>query len=562
MKNFLDYYKNIENPLSDDNLLLSIIEIYSDNEIKNSDSDNKNSRFNSKLQHYFTNKSNKHISKFYPGFRDELYKSFFEVWKENIINMTPEKFKELYSEKYSINDEDFQELVKYLKEINPPSNYKEVFSIINSKVRNPLLNKAMSKYSFTAEDPNFLSSWTHITSSKLAEKKEENKIKHALYINTGSKNIDLFVINLLTEFLNKKMSFNFKFDKYADRDDSIVVYLADSELEEGINILNKVRDNITEYQKKYPQYKRDFEIYEPPILANKIDGWIGYTQVNDDKEELSNLNLKGTQIIPNAISKATKVWLSENKEVQTEFEGYKLNYLGYFAKRMYDEYMGNLYHLFDQLKYNPKDLQSKRLRKKVFSHIANYVEAIANGKESNNDVVCITFYPNEEFVYNKDDAYSLINSFAFEIANKDHKFLDIVRDCIKEEYEKNDIKEDSLNYNKKYIKQNNLSNPEKNQEKKSFTNNIEIAKRLSKKYLKNSPNKKIPYDTIKEVFDFLNSNMSTFVEQLDDDSIEKIIYDGTTSSGFDLTISKNDIEEIINEINSEKNNINNDSTER
>lgn len=594
MNKLVDIYNSIQNPLDNKDTLLSLLDIYLDNEKRNVNRENRNQRFFNRSQHFYTSKSNKHISKYYPSIRDDLYSELFEIWKNNIINMTQEKYSEIYGDRGNFNDSDFKELVTYLNEIPTPTTYNEVVSIINNKVKNPLLNQAMSKYSFTTEDySNFLSSWTHITSSKLAESNNSKNIKHSLFINVSSTCVDLFVSNLLSEFSNRKINYNFEFDKHAENDNSITIFLSDNELSVGIEILENVKKSIEQYQKNHPNHRDDFKIYNPPILAGKIDGWIGYGAIPDKDildDDLSYLELRGKEIIPNAISNALREWCLENRDKQIKYGNLNLNYFSYFVKNIYDDFINTMYRSFEQHNYNSKFLRSRRNQRKFLYHITNAVDAIYSGEHVDEEVIIVELDDNESFSYTIDELEHILNTKALEIAKEDSNFLQLVQNQIKDECQKNGVEENEFCFNVntlntlkqrdaidghiqsktdltkkeefkeknriKEIKQNTNLNGIKQENKINYQiSNIEITKKLASKYLKNAQGQKVTTNTVKSLFNFINSEIDSFMEKINNnDFADETIYTGILEDGFTFTITKNDINSIINDIINEKEN--------
>ena len=63
MNKLVDIYNSIQNPLDNKDTLLSLLDIYLDNEKRNVNRENRNQRFFNRTQHFYTSKSNKHISK-------------------------------------------------------------------------------------------------------------------------------------------------------------------------------------------------------------------------------------------------------------------------------------------------------------------------------------------------------------------------------------------------------------------------------------------------------------------------------------------------------------------
>ena len=588
MSKLEDIYNIIKNPLDNKETLLSLLDIYLDNENKNVNSENRNRRFNNRVQHFYTSKSNKHISKYHSSIRDNLYSELFEIWKNNITHMTKEKYAEIYGDRGSFFDNDFQELINYLEKLPSPTTYNEVISALNNKIKNPLLNSAINKYSFITEDPsNFLSSWTHITSSKLAESKNNPKAnKHCLYVNVSSTCVDLFVTNLLSEFLSRKMNFDFEFDRHAENDNSVTIYLSDNDLDKGLIVLENARKNIEGYKKENPQKKDDFSFYNPPILSGTITKWIGYGAIPQENNSngLSYLELRGKEIIPNAISNSIRTWFIQNKESRIKYNNLDLSYFGYITKRIFDDFMIKTYKTFEQHKYNSKSLDSKRNRRKFLYHITNSVDAIYNQNKLDEEIISLELDNKEYFTYTKDELENAFNIYALDLAKEDPSFLDIFKQEIEEQCKLSNLEPNKFCFNKSTlnsIKQHDaiethIQSKNSLQKEKNFKeeykikepeqintikeikpepqinhqiSDVEIAKRLSGKYLKNANGQKVTVNTVKSLFELINSEITTLIEKSNNKDItDDNLYSGSLADGFTFTITKSDINSIIDDI--------------
>ncbi len=100
-----------------------------------------------------------------------------------------------------------------------------------------------------------------------AKKDQYPSIEHRLYLDIESLDTYKMTTYLVEKCDEHHLPYYFKFDQYADRDDTIVIYSSTENLTKYVEILHEIK-------KEHPELISRTK--EPPVLTGKIDGWIGY----------------------------------------------------------------------------------------------------------------------------------------------------------------------------------------------------------------------------------------------------------------------------------------------
>ena len=273
-----DLYNNISNPLDDDALLDYIIDCYSDNR----------SIYNSITKYHLSQKKY-HNGEYYPAKKDAYWVKLFNIWKNSVLSL---------SNNNRVHNGELGELINYLRNMPEVKTADEFWALANDE------NNLISRYGFQTLGE--YSSWYHIDSSELSfHTHSRPPIEHRLYLNSES--IDTF--DIATLFTDKCMQrgipFYYKFDDFADRDDSLVIYSSSQYLKYYIEILRELkRENPDLFSR----------LCDPPSMSGKIDGWIGY---GSEPERASNGNLRSfnevrANAIKRALEKTTNEWIFRN----------------------------------------------------------------------------------------------------------------------------------------------------------------------------------------------------------------------------------------------------------
>lgn len=304
METLMDLYKSVQSPLDDLDKVKKIIEIYS-----KSSKDGKD--FYKNLVEL---SEKKYAGRTYQESVDKINSVLFNIWKTNIVEMNEDEYKTFYSGKGNYRDSDFQKLREQLSLIEDVSTEEEVENIINSLKNNPQFSEAYKKYKYTVNQGSLFDKWLYVDSAKLGQRPTNNS-QHRLYLNVERPYVENIVLLLIAEADKRNMEFTLKYSDQGYRDDTVVIYVNDTNILQYIDILRDFRE-------KYPIFNS--EIYSPPIMTGTIDGWIGYgaePTITINKEQQSYTTLR-EKIIKEAISKAYSDWLSSHRGVKnfSEYE--------------------------------------------------------------------------------------------------------------------------------------------------------------------------------------------------------------------------------------------------
>ena len=284
METLMDLYKSVESPLDDIDIIKKCIELYSETQ--------KSGRsFYRELVEI--NSNEKENSGMYRGFDEEVLDNWrMSTFKDNIINMTPEKYASLFGSEDGYYSEEFRLLKDFLMQIGEIdlSKMGESTDIMKKIEGNSKLNNAFQKYGFDI----FQSGWDYISSSEVLETKPV-ETTHRLYINMDGVVKYKLIGLIIDEFGTKKIPFHFKYND-ASRDDTIVMWTDNENLIKTIELLKKIREENKELLED--------GIFPPPILSGKIDNWIGYgsepTMLLEG--ERTSFNRIRAKIVENAIA--------------------------------------------------------------------------------------------------------------------------------------------------------------------------------------------------------------------------------------------------------------------
>lgn len=299
MEKLMDLYRSVQNPLDDLDKLKIIIKAYSDSK-KNNES------FYSTVLH--CNSNNKRNSGTYNPYIEEVIDYWkFTTWKDNIIQMTPEKYAKFYGSEEGYYSNEFTMLQRYLKQIDGTVS-KENFEGIKEKIKNnDRLKNAYEKYDYEI----FQSGWTYVSSSDLFES-EPIKVQHRLYINCDSISKYNVIIKVIDDFNKNNIPIFLKYND-ADRDDTIVLWTDNANLLRTVDMLKTIKEKVP-----------NNTCLEPTILAGAIDEWLGYgseptTLLNGEQ---TSFNKVRTKVIKDSIENAYTQYVSSHTNANglSEFE--------------------------------------------------------------------------------------------------------------------------------------------------------------------------------------------------------------------------------------------------
>lgn len=293
----MELYDRIENPTKQDNFHLNLLNMYCDH---------------GDIYSPLTRTIDKPTRGYYnPNESDMYYAMLFNRWKNAIVNMTKSQYE--YLCRMGIGGDNFIALRNYLKTVPDVKTKEEAFGILNKEYSDNRINIAMETHRW--DNFGAYSGWEHVASRyfKIRQEKIPN-VEHRLYLGIPGMQIHKFARIFVDKCYQRNQPFYFKFDDYAGRDDSFVIYCSTEYLMNFIDILNEIKREEPELVSK---------IDRPPMLTGNIDGWIGY---GSEPELLPNgdntsFNAKRAKLIESA---AKKTMLSHSKKML----GYTFTYKG------------------------------------------------------------------------------------------------------------------------------------------------------------------------------------------------------------------------------------------
>ena len=133
----------------------------------------------------------------------------------------------------------------------------------------------------------------------------------------------------------RHLPYYFKFDQYADRDDTIVIYSSTDNLPKYLEILQEIKKEHSELISR---------MKDPPILTGKIDGWIGYGSepVKTPDGKMHSFNEIRAKVLEYSIGKITKMWIMNHRNQQITYQGQKLSFQEYIAMKSVEKLIADL----------------------------------------------------------------------------------------------------------------------------------------------------------------------------------------------------------------------------
>ena len=433
-----ELYNQIQNPIDNPSVIEKLIKSYAKS---NNDS---SGFYNNMLM--MTEKEYKKGEHFPKDF-NTFYSMLFNMWKNNIVSMKEETFIQLYKE--GTLNKDFVKLRKYLKEIPDVTTKEEADNILYGIKDNKEINKIIRRYNYDVSTDY----WVHIFSRYLKAKTESfPEIKHRLYLNIES----VHVYKITKLFIEKCNHYNipyyFKFDPYAKRDDSLVIYSSTDMIIKYIEVLKEIKREHPEIISK---------VKEPPILTGVIDGWIGYGSEpeNIPGKDKTSFNALRADLIEKVIDKTTKKWIVNHLDKKVNPEGQLLeDYIAIMAtKQLFAEFES---YYKDQVEtekrkanalgkeidyisidiktgYSFEDLKSSKFRNSIYEKIKagipNLVNEVCSGKYQTSDSIDFYLRNGRHVLFTGYDLKNIIRQLAAEISKNDPLYISTIQSEIKKE---------------------------------------------------------------------------------------------------------------------------------
>lgn len=427
-----DLYNQIRNPIDDLGIIEKLINAYA----------NSSKGFGGYYGH-LTKMVQKEHSKgqYYRDDADRFYAMLFNKWKNSIVAMTKEEFIELY--KMGSYGQDFIKMRNYLRNVPDVFTMKEADEIFYGSKDDKELENAFEKYSWKSFGSG--SGWVHVCSRYLTAKKDQYpNIEHRLYLNTESLDTYKMTAYLVEKCDEHHLPYYFKFDQYADRDDTIVIYSSTDNLPKYLEILQEIKKEHSELISR---------MKDPPILTGKIDGWIGYGSepVKTPDGKMHSFNEIRAKVLEYSIGKITKMWIMNHRNQQITYQGQKLSFQEYIAMKSVEKLIADLekrYLLYEatdrknvqrkgiaydssivsgRLGYTLQDVKSLQFKQNVYrilrDKIISALPSVCNGGYKDMDTIKMTVRNGKQITFSGYDLECVIQQLSLNISANDPNFI-------------------------------------------------------------------------------------------------------------------------------------------
>lgn len=438
----MEIYNQIHNPIDDPRVIEKLINAYA-NLSKGFGG------FYGQLTKTVQKEHNK--GQYYREDADRFYAMLFNKWKNSIVAMTRDEFVQLYRK--GSYGQDFIKMRNYLKNVPDVSTMKEADEIFYGNKGDKELESALDKYSWKSFGGE--SGWIHVCSRYLTAKKDQYpNVEHRLYLDTESLDTYKMITYLVEKCDEHHLPYYFKFDQYANRDDTIVIYSSTENLTKYVEILQEIK-------KEHPDLVSQAK--EPPVLTGQIDGWIGYgsepSKTPDGKRQ--SFNEVRAKTLEHSIGTVTKQWIMSHRNQEITYQDQKLSFQDYVAMKSAEKLVADLEKRFlyyeekdkkvaqrngktynqltviDRLGYALQDVRSSQFKQSVYrilkDHMGTLLPRICNGSYKDMDTINMTVRNGKKITFSGDDLETIIQRLSVNIAKNDPNFIPTVQATIKKE---------------------------------------------------------------------------------------------------------------------------------
>ena len=347
---YIDFYNKIKDPISAEENIRRILEVYSND-----------SNFSCNNYYHPEEEAHYDSSQF-----DELYLGLYNRWKKIMLERSTEEWEELIKEgKVERDIYDFIEILKKLPDIH---NGRDVRRLGNS-IENEQESKLVKKYKPLSLSWN---SGEYIESRPVSGFKDKKiEVEHRLYFNVSGEDQHRFVIAFIGECEKRGLPYYIKLFEEDERDDKIVVY---SDTED----LVKYAEMLEEMQLTHPELIK--KVGPPPILTGKLLDWVGYG--SEPIKSANSYNGKRERIVKAVIDSDFKKWLNENKHKYIDYNGRRVSYGGYAARKLLESSISKAKQDWDYRSkkyffFNGRDLDNPQKMQKITENLSkSYDKAI------------------------------------------------------------------------------------------------------------------------------------------------------------------------------------------
>lgn len=436
----MELYNQIHNPIDDISVIEKLINAYANNS-------KGFGGYYGQLTKTVQKEHNK--GQYYREDADRFYAMLFNKWKNSIVAMTKDEFVELY--KQGSYGQDFIKMRNYLKNIPDVSTMKEADEIFYGSKGDKELEDALEKYSWKSFGGG--SGWIHVCSRYLTAKKDQYpNVEHGLYLDTESLDTYKMTTYLVEKCDEHNLPYYFKFDQYADRDDTIVIYSSTENLTKYVEILQEIK-------REHPELVSRAK--EPPVLTGKIDGWIGYGSepAKTPDGQRHSFNEIRAKVLESSIGKVTKQWIMNHRNQQITYQGQKMLFQEYIAMKSTEKLIADLERRYlsyeendkkvaqrngtkynpttvnDRLGYTLQDVRSPRFKQNIYrvlrDKMISSLPQVCNGSYKDMDAINMNVRNGKQITFSGYDLETIIQQLSVNISKNDPNFISSVQAEIK-----------------------------------------------------------------------------------------------------------------------------------
>ena len=436
----MELYNQIHNPIDDISVIEKLINAYANNS-------KGFGGYYDQLTKTVQKEHNK--GQYYREDADRFYAMLFNKWKNSIVAMSRDEFVELY--KQGSYGQDFIKMRNYLKNIPDVSTMKEADEIFYGSKGDKELEDALEKYSWKSFGGG--SGWIHVCSRYLTAKKDQYpNVEHRLYLDTESLDTYKMTTYLVEKCDEHNLPYYFKFDQYADRDDTIVIYSSTENLTKYVEILQEIK-------REHPELVSRAK--EPPVLTGKIDGWIGYGSepAKTPDGQRHSFNEIRAKVLENSIGKVTKQWIMNHRNQQITYQGQKMLFQEYIAMKSTEKLIADLERRYlsyeendkkvaqrngtkynpttvnDRLGYTLQDVRSPQFKQNIYrvlrDKMISSLPQVCNGSYKDMDAINMNVRNGKQITFSGYDLETIIQQLSVNISKNDPNFISSVQAEIK-----------------------------------------------------------------------------------------------------------------------------------
>lgn len=427
---FDEFYSKIPNPIDNDETLMEIIQTYSDTTFG--------------IEQEFYNYLTRRVAR---DEKDEINKSdrntfhvlLFNKIKNSIKNLTKEKYIELTKNGHG------NSLLKLRKELLNVEDAKTVDEV--NQIMNKIANKGLEstlRYYFAGSLVG--GSWQHVSLHNTSGKLENyDNVEHRLYLNVARQDIYKLATILVEKMYEHNYPFYFKFDPYASRDDSLVIYSSSEHFLDNLEVLREIEQ---EYPEIVSRCKR------PTILSGQVKNWIGYgSEPINGSEKRQSFNSVRTPIILNSIKEEWKNFIANNRKAKVMVNNKEMTFEELMAdfcadklleemKKNFNSFKGTEEEFQEKYGYGRKELESPRVPQIIKGIFKTQLPKIIEGYVKNDlkpEIKLNTRSKTYSIKYYVSDFSKDIKQILPYIVKNSPNLLESIRKRIKTELQKNGV---------------------------------------------------------------------------------------------------------------------------